>query len=102
MLFRSARARAAALDADHPQALVGLARLLLAQDAPAARSRATGLLEKLVASPRGWELPDAWLLLADALERSGEVERARGAYWRVVELEDGTGVRAWGCCSGVV
>jgi len=69
----------------------------------AARDRALGLLEKLVVSPRGWDLADGWFLLADALEKSGEVERAKAALWRVVELEDGTGVRGWRVCGiGVV
>ncbi|KAF8536811.1 hypothetical protein BDD12DRAFT_849459 [Trichophaea hybrida] len=69
----------------------------------AGRNRALGLLEKLVVSPRGWDLPDAWFLLADALEKLGEVERAKCALWRVVELEDGTGVRGWRSCGvGVV
>lgn len=72
-------------------------------DRLAGRNRALGLLEKLVVSPRGWDLADAWFLLADALEKSGEVERARYALWRVVELEDGTGVRGWRNCGvGVV
>ncbi|CCX13713.1 Similar to Putative cargo-transport protein ypp1; acc. no. O94441 [Pyronema omphalodes CBS 100304] len=69
----------------------------------ACRNRALGLLEKLVVTPRGWDLPDAWFLLADALEKSGEVDRAKAALWKVVELEDGTGVRDWRCCgAGVV
>lgn len=73
------------------------------QNELAPRDRALGLLEKLVDSPRGWDLPDAWFLLADALEKSGEVERAKCALWRVVELEDGTGVRGWRSCGvGVV
>ena len=73
------------------------------QNGLASRNRALGLLEKLVDSPRGWDLPDAWFLLADALEKSGEVERAKCALWRVVELEDGTGVRGWRSCGvGVV
>jgi hypothetical protein len=69
----------------------------------AGRNRSLGLLEKLVVSPQGWDLPDAWFLLADALEKSGEIERAKCALWRVVELEDGTGVRGWRSCGvGVV
>jgi hypothetical protein len=69
----------------------------------ASQNRAQGLLEKLVVSQRGWDLPDAWFLLADALEKAGEVERAKCAFWRVVELEDGTGIRGWRVCgAGVV
>lgn len=120
--------QALALDYDHPQSIVGLSKLLLKvkdmdpeidaqqeESAPddedteartnklASRDRALGLLEKLVVSPRGWDLVDGWFLLADALEKGGEVERAKAALWRVVELEDGTGVRGWRACGvGVV
>ncbi|KAA8894461.1 hypothetical protein FN846DRAFT_1000212 [Sphaerosporella brunnea] len=131
--------QAIALDVDHPQAIIGISKLLLnvkdmdlepdfvdssASARPcsrgtdsssgegneeanlnklASRNRALGLLEKLVVSPRGWDLPDAWFLLADALEKAGEIERAKCALWRVVELEDGTGIRGWRVCGvGVV
>jgi len=119
--------QALAIDYDHPQSIVGLSKLLLNvkdmgpefcvseestdndEDVEArahklaCRDRALGLLEKLVVSPRGWDLADGWFLLADALEKSGEVERAKAALWRVVELEDGTGVRGWRVCGvGVV
>lgn len=65
-------------------------------DRLAATNRALGLLEKLVATAHGWDIAEAWLLLSDALEKAGEVGRAKDALWRVVELEDGTGVRRWG------
>jgi tetratricopeptide (TPR) repeat protein len=124
--------QALAIDYDHPETIVGLSKILLEVDdmdsppessrraikgsdevsAPegeayldkmASQNRALGLLEKLVASARGWDLPDAWYLLADALDKSGETELAKSALWRVVELEDGTGVRKWRSCGiGVV
>jgi tetratricopeptide (TPR) repeat protein len=133
--------QAIAIDYDHPQAMIGLSKLLLnvkgmdqdpelpdsstapASARPSSRgtdsssgegneeaglnklasiNRALGLLETLVVSPRGWDLADAWFLLADALEKVGEVERAKCALWRVVELEDGTGIRSWRVCGGGV
>ncbi|TGZ84209.1 hypothetical protein EX30DRAFT_101258 [Ascodesmis nigricans] len=64
-------------------------------DRLAARDRALGLLEKLVGSVKGWNCKDAWWLLATILEKTGEVERAKTALWKVVELEDTVGVRMW-------
>jgi hypothetical protein len=135
--------QAISIDYDHPQAIIGLSKLLLGAydvdlspqnlqswssspdtksdtdtsvlktgsfddcqayfDKIASRDRALGLLEKLVGSPRGWDLSEGWFLLADALEKSGEVTRAKCAFWKVVELEDRTGVRKWSSCGvGIV
>lgn len=67
----------------------------------AARDRAYALLSSLVRTYAGHALPEAWLVLARAYELSGQVEEAKGALWRVVELEDTRGVRGWGDALGV-
>lgn len=71
-------------------------------DKVAARNRAIGLLEKLVTTGRGWDLAEGWFLLAQALLKAGEIERAKQALWRVVDLEDSNGVRRWGSCARFV
>lgn len=63
----------------------------------AARDRAYGLLSALTKSGAGWDCSEAWYALARAYEESGQVEKAKEALWWVVELEDGRGVRGWGC-----
>ena len=63
----------------------------------AARDRAYGLLSALTKSGSGWDCSEAWYALAEAYEKGGQVEKAKEALWWVVELEDGRGVRAWGC-----
>ena len=54
------------------------------------------LLEHLVTTGRAWDFPHAWFVLSQALEKADEVERAKLALWKVVELEDGSALRAWG------
>lgn len=74
-----------------------------ALDRLAARDRALGLLEKLVGSVNGWNSSEAWMLLSEVLENTGEIDRAKQALWKVIELEDATGVRGFAACgSGVV
>ena len=63
----------------------------------AARDRAYGLLSALTKSGSGWDCSEAWYALAEAYEKGGQVEKAKEALWWVVELEEGRGVRAWGC-----
>ncbi|KAL7274093.1 hypothetical protein RUND412_003014 [Rhizina undulata] len=58
-------------------------------------NRALGLLVHLTNSGRGWDIPEAWFALATAYELSGELEKAKHALWKCVELEDSRGVRAW-------
>lgn len=64
-------------------------------DATAARDRALGLLEHLVTTSRGWDHPHAWYVFSQALEQADEIERAKMALWKVVELEDASALRGW-------
>lgn len=61
----------------------------------AARDRAYGLLSSITSLPEGTYDSTAWLGLARACELSGQVQEARVALWRVVELEDVAPVRPW-------
>ncbi|KAH6625017.1 hypothetical protein B0J18DRAFT_490939 [Chaetomium sp. MPI-SDFR-AT-0129] len=71
-------------------------------DRLAARDRAYGLLSALTRLGSGWDDAEAWLALGRAYEESGQVDKARGALWWCVELEDGRGVRGWGVAGGYV
>lgn len=62
----------------------------------AARDRAYALLSSLVRTYGGHALPEAWVALARAYELSGQIEEAKEALWKAIELEDTTGVRPWG------
>jgi tetratricopeptide (TPR) repeat protein len=110
---------AISIDLDHPEATVALASIMLNIDAEdtnvdnkevtddddsnAARDRALGLLEHLVTTARGWDYPHAWYILSQALEQADELERAKLALWKVVELEDTSALRGWSCAgSGVL
>lgn len=66
----------------------------------AARDRAYGLLSSLTKSGRGWDCAEAWFALARAYEEGEQKEKARSCLWWVVELEEGKGVRGWGCVGG--
>lgn len=66
----------------------------------AARDRAYGLLSALTKSGHGWDSSAAWMALARAYELSGQVEKAKEAYWWVVELEEGRGIREWSVVGG--
>lgn len=60
------------------------------------KARAMALLQGCTEGPRGWDMSEAWYVLAEVLERDGDVEGAKKALWRVVGLEDGRGVRMLG------
>ncbi|KAL9131170.1 MAG: hypothetical protein Q9217_000823 [Psora testacea] len=62
-----------------------------------ARDRAYGLLSTLTQSGHGWDSSGAWFALARAYEESRQTEKAKEAFWWVVELEEGRGVRQWNC-----
>lgn len=62
-----------------------------------ARDRAYGLLSGLTKLGTGWNNSEAWFTLARAYQESGQVEKAKGALWWCVELEDGRGAREWTC-----
>ncbi|KAK4137780.1 hypothetical protein BT67DRAFT_415508 [Trichocladium antarcticum] len=64
-------------------------------DRLAARDRAYGLLSGLTKLGSGWDDSEAWFALARAYEESGQVDKARGALWWCVELEDGRAAREW-------
>lgn len=66
-------------------------------DRLAARDRAYGLLSGLTKLGSGWNYSDAWFALARAHEESGQPDKAKEALWWCVELEEGIGVREWGC-----
>ena len=66
-------------------------------DRLAARDRAYGLLSGLTKLGTGWNNSEAWFTLARAYEESGQVDKAKGALWWCVELEDGRGAREWTC-----
>ena len=66
----------------------------------AARDRAFGLLSMLTKSGRGWDDSEAWSALARAYELSGQVGKAKEAFWWVVELEDSRPLREWRCVGG--
>ncbi|KAF3922279.1 hypothetical protein ABW20_dc0105529 [Dactylellina cionopaga] len=88
---------ALAYSPDHPLGIVGLSRLLLAEEEnSAARDRASGLLQTLTKLGAGWDMSEAWFELAREHELSGAVEKAKEVYWWVVKLEDTRGVRSWG------
>ncbi|KAK4569963.1 hypothetical protein LTR86_002933 [Recurvomyces mirabilis] len=61
----------------------------------AARDRAYMLLSSLTKLGTGWDLPEAWLVLARAYELSGQLGKAKEALWWVVELEEGRGIRGF-------
>ncbi|KAJ2905187.1 uncharacterized protein MKZ38_006093 [Zalerion maritima] len=73
-------------------------------DRLAARDRAYGLLSGLTKLGAGWNHAEAWFALARAHEESGQEDKAKDVLWWCVELEEGTGVRGWGCvgCGGYV
>ncbi|ESA43246.1 hypothetical protein GE21DRAFT_4333 [Neurospora crassa] len=62
-----------------------------------ARDRAYGLLSGLTKLGTGWNNSEAWFTLARAYQESGQVDKAKGALWWCVELEDGRGAREWTC-----
>lgn len=68
-------------------------------DRLAARDRAYGLLSGLTKLGTGWNYSDAWFALARAHEESGQPDKAKGALWWCVELEEAMGVREWSCVS---
>ena len=68
-----------------------------ALDRLAARDRAYGLLSSLTKLGTGWDNSEAWFTLARAYEESGQVDKAKECLWWVIELEEGRGVRSWGC-----
>ncbi|KAK6353668.1 hypothetical protein TWF696_005630 [Orbilia brochopaga] len=83
---------------DHPLTIVGLSRVLLADEKnSAARDRASGLLQTLTKLGSGWDLSEAWYELGREYEMSGAAEKAKEVFWWVVQLEDTRGVRGWGC-----
>ncbi|KAJ6263899.1 putative cargo-transport protein ypp1 [Drechslerella dactyloides] len=83
---------------DHPLTIVGLSRVLLADEKnSAARDRASGLLQTLTKLGSGWDMSEAWFELGREYELSGAAEKAKEVFWWVVQLEDTRGVRGWGC-----
>lgn len=66
-------------------------------DRLASRDRAYGLLSNLTKLGTGWNNSDAWFALARAHEESGQLDKAKDVLWWCVELEEGMGVREWGC-----
>lgn len=66
----------------------------------AARDRAYGLLSMLTKSGRGWDDSEAWFALARAHEQSGQIDKAKEAFWWVVELEDSKPLRDWSSVGG--
>ncbi|KAF3923611.1 hypothetical protein ABW21_db0203703 [Orbilia brochopaga] len=83
---------------DHPLTIVGLSRVLLADEKnSAARDRASGLLQTLTKLGTGWDLSEAWYELGREYEMSGAAEKAKEVFWWVVQLEDTRGVRGWNC-----
>lgn len=68
-------------------------------DRLASRDRAYGLLSNLTKLGTGWNYSEAWFALARAHEESGQLDKAKDVLWWCVELEEGMGVREWGCVS---
>ncbi|KAL9028806.1 MAG: hypothetical protein Q9196_002877 [Gyalolechia fulgens] len=66
----------------------------------AARDRAYGLLSMLTKSGKGWDDSEAWSALARVHEQSGQIDKAKEAFWWVVELEDTRPLRDWSCTGG--
>ncbi|KKY33794.1 putative filamentation protein [Diaporthe ampelina] len=66
-------------------------------DRLASRDRAYGLLSNLSKLGSGWNNSEAWFALARAYEESGQLDKAKDVLWWCVELEEGAGVREWGC-----
>lgn len=66
-------------------------------DRLASRDRAYGLLSNLTKLGSGWNCSEAWFALARVHEESGQAEKAKEVLWWCVELEEGMGVREWGC-----
>lgn len=66
-------------------------------DRLASRDRAYGLLSNLTKLGTGWNYSEAWFALARAHEESGQLDKAKDVLWWCVELEEGMGVREWGC-----
>lgn len=91
------------IDVNYPPAIIGLCEILLelppTSQAPLpqtwiiGKNRALALLQSLTSSPRGWNLPEAWLALSRAFELEKDVTNAKNALWKVIELEDAKGVR---------
>ncbi|EWC47719.1 hypothetical protein DRE_02919 [Drechslerella stenobrocha 248] len=83
---------------DHASTILGLSRVLLADEKnSAARDRASGLLQTLTKLGSGWDMSEAWFELGREYEMSGATEKAKEVFWWVVQLEDTKGVRGWGC-----
>ncbi|ROV98959.1 hypothetical protein VSDG_03718 [Cytospora chrysosperma] len=66
-------------------------------DRLASRDRAYGLLSNLTKLGTGWNNSEAWFALARVHEESGQLDKAKDVLWWCVELEEGMGVREWGC-----
>ncbi|ROW12639.1 hypothetical protein VMCG_00587 [Cytospora schulzeri] len=66
-------------------------------DRLASRDRAYGLLSNLTKLGTGWNNSEAWFTLARVHEESGQLDKAKDVLWWCVELEEGMGVREWGC-----
>ncbi len=93
---RYANASAPSLHSPPPSSTsVGVEYLSLELDRFAARDRAYGLLTALTQRAAGRDCAEAWLLLGEIYEKDGQVEKAREALWRCVELEDAKPVRPW-------
>jgi hypothetical protein len=100
------------VDVNYPPAIVGLSQILLdiphpipATQPPTqepfqsqliGKNRALSLLQSLTSSSRGWNMPEAWFALSKAFEMEKDIKSAKSALWKVVELEDARGVRAFG------
>ncbi|CUS12006.1 unnamed protein product [Tuber aestivum] len=91
------------IDVNYPPAIIGLCEILLElpptpqvplpQTWVTGKNRALALLQSLTSSPRGWNLPEAWLALSRAFELEKDIKNAKAALWKVIEYEDAKGVR---------
>jgi predicted Zn-dependent protease len=75
--------KALLLKSDHPPAVVCMARLNMAQgDVDLAHSLLWQLTED-----RGWDVPEAWVALAQAVEKQGRAPRAKECLLEALRLE---------------
>lgn len=100
------------LKADHPPALVSLAKLYLSTstrqnlatstptDRAPKRYQGADLAESLLnpfTQSVGWDIPEAWYLLGHVARVQGREERARECWEFALGLEQGRGIRDWSC-----
>ncbi|EEB05139.1 cargo-transporter Ypp1 [Schizosaccharomyces japonicus yFS275] len=90
---------AALLEPDEPYLCTTLAYTLIQLEEPyqpAARNRADGLLDR-VTRGRGWNIPEAWFLLAQIHHTLGDEKFTASAFSYAIELTDSEPVRNLSC-----